>query len=146
MKKKILPFLKLIIVDIVIDIAVLLTIILYSIVRWEYDTEHILGLLVAFLGLLFWIIARKQLGKSFSVKPEAKELVTYGLYSKIRNPIYFFSFIAFTGAIMSADRPILFFVLGVVLLVQILRIGKENKILYEKFGEEYLIYKKETWF
>jgi len=37
---------------------------------------------VAFIG-----VARCQLGKSFSIKPKARELVAHGLYSKIRNPL-----------------------------------------------------------
>ena len=35
-------------------------------------------------------LARTQLGKSFSVTPKAKELVTHGLYSRLRHPMYLF--------------------------------------------------------
>jgi len=35
-------------------------------------------------------------GQSFSVTPQARELVTHGLYSKIRNPIYVFSALMLT--------------------------------------------------
>ena len=48
-----------------------------------------LGIAVTAAVLLF--TARWQLGRSFSVTPQARELVTHGLYSKIRNPIYLFS-------------------------------------------------------
>jgi Phospholipid methyltransferase len=49
---------------------------------------------VGFIGL-----ARYQLGRSFSVKTEAHELVTAGLYSKIRNPIYVLGMVMITGMI-----------------------------------------------
>lgn len=38
--------------------------------------------------LLLLIVARIELGGSFSVRPKAQALVTHGLYSRIRNPIY----------------------------------------------------------
>src|ERR1700732_1696087 len=44
------------------------------------------------LGLL--VLARIQLGGSFSVRPKAQALVTHGLYSRIRNPIYLFGGLA----------------------------------------------------
>ena len=49
---------------------------------------RIAGAIVAIAGYSLFITARIQLGKSFSVSPQAKELVTHGLYSRIRNPIY----------------------------------------------------------
>jgi protein-S-isoprenylcysteine O-methyltransferase Ste14 len=47
----------------------------------------ILGIIVAAVSLVLLVLARVQLGKSFSVTPKAKELVTHGLYSRIRNPM-----------------------------------------------------------
>jgi protein-S-isoprenylcysteine O-methyltransferase Ste14 len=35
--------------------------------------------------------------KSFSVRAEAKALVTTGLYSKFRNPVHLFGRVAYTG-------------------------------------------------
>ena len=43
------------------------------------------------------MLARHQLGDSFAVRAEAKKLVTHGIYSKIRNPIYIFGGLAFVG-------------------------------------------------
>jgi len=45
------------------------------------------GLVLLVVGLFFLAIAHIQLGNSFSIGPEARRLVTQGLYSKIRNPI-----------------------------------------------------------
>src|SRR5207249_1810308 len=51
----------------------------WSAARWTG-----LGIAVPAAVLLF--VARWQLGRSFSVTPQARQLVTHGLYSKIRNP------------------------------------------------------------
>ena len=62
----------------------------WSAARWTG-----LGIAVPAAVLLF--VARWQLGRSFSVTPQARQLVTHGLYSKIRNPIYVFSGLMLAG-------------------------------------------------
>jgi hypothetical protein len=48
-----------------------------------------------------FVTARLQLGKSFAVTPQAKELVTLGLYSRIPNPIYVFVDVMIFGLILA---------------------------------------------
>ncbi len=60
------------------------------------------GLLVA--GFPGWAAVRIQLGKSFSVRAKASELVTRGIYSKIRNPVYVFGTVLIVGSPGSAGR------------------------------------------
>jgi protein-S-isoprenylcysteine O-methyltransferase Ste14 len=52
------------------------------------------GAVLLVLGFGLSGLARVQLGESFSVAPEAHELVTRGLYSRIRSPIYVFGLVA----------------------------------------------------
>jgi protein-S-isoprenylcysteine O-methyltransferase Ste14 len=52
------------------------------------DSYTIAGTAVMLPSYIFLIMARVQLGTSFAVSPQAKELVTRGLYSKIRHPVY----------------------------------------------------------
>src|SRR5438132_2839625 len=111
----------------------------WTTVRWAG-----LGIAVPAAVLLF--VARWQLGKSFSVTPQARELVTHGLYSKIRNPIYVFSALMLAGILIALQRPYALLFLLVLIPVQVLRANKEAKVLEAKFGETYREYKAKTWF
>src|SRR6516164_4157061 len=67
---------------------------------------QILGLGLLAIGFILWTTARFQLGKSLAVTAQAKKLVTSGLYSKIRNPIYVFGSCVIAGLILIVGRPI----------------------------------------
>jgi protein-S-isoprenylcysteine O-methyltransferase Ste14 len=90
--------------------------------------------------------ARWQLGKSFPVSPQARELVTWGLYSKIRNPIYVFSASLLLGVLIALQYRYALLLLLVLVPIQIIRAHQEAKVLEAKFGEEYRNYRKGTWF
>lgn len=111
-----------------------------------WNWAHWLGLALAVPALVLLLVARFQLGKSFSITPQARQLVTHGIYSKIRNPIYFFGEIVMVGFFMVLHRPILLVVPAIMAPIQIMRVRKESKVLEEKFGEEYRQYKQSTWF
>jgi protein-S-isoprenylcysteine O-methyltransferase Ste14 len=90
-------------------------------------------------------LARIQLGQAFSVQAKASTLVTTGLYSRIRNPIYVFGGLMIAGTMLWINQPwlLLIFVLAPI---QVWRSRVEERVLTEKFGEEYLEYKQKTWF
>jgi protein-S-isoprenylcysteine O-methyltransferase Ste14 len=50
-----------------------------------WNVQRYVGTVLAVLGISFVAVARYQLGNSFSIKPEAHQLVTNGIYSRIRN-------------------------------------------------------------
>lgn len=106
---------------------------------------RILGLCLAAAGFVLWTVARLQLGKSFAVTAQAKQLVTRGLYSKIRNPIYIFGSLFVAGYILLLDRPRWLLIFVAVIPLQIWRARKEARVLHAKFGEEYRAYRAETW-
>jgi protein-S-isoprenylcysteine O-methyltransferase Ste14 len=110
------------------------------------DATRIVGIAIAFPALVLLVVARLQLGGAFSVRAKATTLVTTGLYSRIRNPIYFFSAFVVLGLIIWTERPWLLAILLVLIPMQIVRARREQQVLEEKFGAAYIEYKQKTWF
>jgi protein-S-isoprenylcysteine O-methyltransferase Ste14 len=111
-----------------------------------WTAARIAGLAVAIPSLLLFALARIQLGRAFSVGAKASTLVTTGIYSRIRNPIYIFGGLMVAGIILWVNRPWLLLFFAVLIPLQVYRIRKEEQVLAEKFGASYLEYKRRTWF
>lgn len=111
-----------------------------------WNTQRMLGSALLLIGVALVFAARLQLGTSFSLMPRAKKLVTHGLYSKVRNPIYVFGTIAVAGVLLILHIPRLWILLFVLVAIQVLRARKEARVLEAKFGEEYRAYRSQTWF
>jgi len=107
---------------------------------------RIAGVCLIVAGLALWMVAQVQLGDSFSVRPQARALVTHGVYSRIRNPIYVFSAIFILGIAMFTEAPLWLLLLVVLIPIQIVRARREARVLEAKFGEEYRAYRRNTWF
>jgi protein-S-isoprenylcysteine O-methyltransferase Ste14 len=104
------------------------------------------GLALALVSFALWIAARIQLGRSFSVAPKATALVTRGIYSRIRNPIYVFSAAWVAGLALALGKPIALLVLLPLIPLQAARAGREARVLEANFGEAYREYCRKTWF
>ncbi len=104
------------------------------------------GLSLALVSFALWMTARIQLGRSFSIKPKATALVTRGIYSKIRNPIYVFSATWVIGLVLALGKPSWLLLVLVLIPVQIARARKEARVLEANFGEAYRDYRRSTWF
>jgi protein-S-isoprenylcysteine O-methyltransferase Ste14 len=111
-----------------------------------WTAMRIAAMVVGLPSLLLLVVARIQLGGSFSVRPKAQALVTQGLYSRIRNPIYVFSALTIAGFFLFIQQPLGLLVLVILVPVQIYRARQEEKVLEDRFGEEYRQYKARTWF
>ena len=111
-----------------------------------WDTMRILGFIIALFAAAILFIARYQIGSSFSVTPQARALVTHGIYSKIRNPIYVFSALLLAGVFISFHFFWGLLLLLVLIPIQTIRAQQESKVLEEKFGDDYREYRKRTWF
>jgi protein-S-isoprenylcysteine O-methyltransferase Ste14 len=114
--------------------------------RLPWTTAHILGLAIAILGFLLLVVARIQLGRAFSIQAKATTLVTTGLYSRIRNPIYVFGALMIVSIIVFTGSFWLLLLLVVLVPLQVWRSRKEEQVLAEKFGAAYFEYKRKTWF
>jgi len=110
------------------------------------DLTRCIGLALSLVGLAGVILARYTLGRSFSVRAKATELVTTGIYSRIRNPIYVFGLIFMAGLILIIRNAVLGLVLVLIIRIQIIRARREAHVLEAKFGEAYCQYRDRTWF
>ena len=105
-----------------------------------------IGLAVAVIGLTGVIAARYTLGRSFSIKAKATALVTTGIYSRIRNPIYVSGMFFLGGVLIIIKQPKLLIAFVVLIPMQIIRARREAAVLEAKFGDAYREYRKQTWF
>ena len=112
----------------------------------DWTPMRAVGAVMVFASGALLITARLQLGASFSIQAKAKKLVTTGLYSKIRNPIYVFAEFFLIGlGLMLGLWPLP--VVAILLIpIQVARARKEEQVLAAAFGEEYERYKARTWF
>jgi protein-S-isoprenylcysteine O-methyltransferase Ste14 len=111
-----------------------------------WNWARLAGFCIAVPAAVLLFTARWQLGKSFSVTPQARELVTWGLYSKIRNPIYVFSALMVAGVLTALQYRYALLLLLVLIPLQFVRARQEAKLLEASFGEAYRKYKEGTWF
>ncbi|SRR6266498_1022703 len=117
--------------------------------KWSpavWGAVQYLGIALLIFGFVLWTIARFQLGASFTVSAQAHQLISRGLYSRIRNPIYVFGSCFIAGFIMVAANPAWLLIFLIIVPLQILRARKESLVLEAKFGEDYRRYRANTWF
>ena len=108
---------------------------------------YLAGMALATVGYTLWFTARAQLGEAFSFRAEASRLVTTGLYSRFRNPIYVFSTLGMFGLCVAMG----WYKFGgvyilLVAITQWRRSKAEAATLEAKFGDRYREYRARTWF
>ena len=111
-----------------------------------WDLRRIIGTALMLVGIVGIATARFQLGKSFSLTAKAHQLVTHGIYSKIRNPIYVSGAVMLAGFVLVLHRPMLWLVFLALIVMQTLRARREAKVLEAAFGDAYREYRRNTWF
>jgi protein-S-isoprenylcysteine O-methyltransferase Ste14 len=128
----------------VIAAAVLLSLAFLRPGAWDW--QRCIGTALMLVGMAGIALARYQLGRSFSIKPEARQLVTQGIYSKIRNPIYVSGSVLVAGLVLVLHRPGLWLLLIAIVIMQTIRARREAEVLEAAFGEAYREYRRKTWF
>lgn len=116
-------------------------------IHGPWTPAHIAGTILLVAGFIGWLTARLQIREFFTPRAEARGLVTTGIYSKIRNPIYFFGLVFFAGLVLYLSIPWWWLLLmALIIIVQIWRARNEARVLEARFGETYRQYRAKTWF
>jgi protein-S-isoprenylcysteine O-methyltransferase Ste14 len=90
---------------------------------------------LVFAGSLGSAIVLARLGKSFSIMPEARRLVTSGPYAYARHPLYAMEFLTLAGTAIQFAQPwAALLALGVTVL-QVLRTLFEERVLTDAYPE-----------
>ncbi|UAY53457.1 methyltransferase family protein [Ferruginibacter albus] len=105
-----------------------------------------IGLAIMIPAIILLLIARYQLADSFSVSAKATRLVTTGLYKRFRHPIYYAGILMMLGFGFFLQQRLIFYICIFIIALQMYRIKKEEKVLEDKFGDEYRKYRESTWF
>jgi protein-S-isoprenylcysteine O-methyltransferase Ste14 len=101
------------------------------------------SLALVLAGSALCSIALLQLGRSLSVMPEARRLVTAGLYARIRHPLYLAEAVAAFGALLQYRSAAALSLVAVQLAVQVWRMREEEKVLLAAFPD-YASYRART--
>lgn len=97
--------------------------------------RSIIGTLLVCFGTSLAILALSRLGRSYSMMPEARKLVTTGFYSIVRHPMYLSEQIAIAGIVIQSRFPYAVALFVIHLWIQIQRMKNEEKVLLKIFPE-----------
>jgi protein-S-isoprenylcysteine O-methyltransferase Ste14 len=127
------------------DVAFYLALLVFAVWKRPHTLTLFVALMIAAASFPLWILARLQLGSAFSFRASARRLVTTGLYSRIRHPVYLFGSIAGLASVLALQ---VWWLLALALLLEpitIVRAVREERVLKAAFGEEYERYRRRTW-
>tara|TARA_B100000674_G_scaffold266290_1_gene219804 strand:- start:163 stop:639 length:477 start_codon:yes stop_codon:yes gene_type:complete len=117
-----------------------------KIIQGEFLIINYISNFLIILALIFIIFSVKSLGKSLSAMPRPKEnskLITIGIYSIIRHPMYY-SLIIISFSLFIKSFTIYNFILSILLTFIISnKIKIEEEYLTQRFNK-YTLYKKEV--
>jgi len=116
-----------------------------AIVVGPHVTLSYIAFFLSLVCAVLWFVARWQLGEAFSVTAQARQLVTGGLYAKIRHPIYVFGTMAFLFVVLALQGWPALSIWAIVILIQVTRVRREERVLAETFGADYAAYRSRTW-
>lgn len=128
------------------DVAFYFALLLFAVWKRPHSPTLVAAVVLAGVTFPLWIIARVQLGSAFSFGAKAHRLVSTGLYSRIRHPVYVFGSMAGFACVLALQ---VWWILLLALLLEpitFVRATQEERVLQAAFGEEYTRYRERTWF
>jgi protein-S-isoprenylcysteine O-methyltransferase Ste14 len=108
-----------------------------------------LGAVITFVGVLFAIWARWNLGRNWSAAVTIKQghqIIRTGPYAYIRHPIYTGMLVGVVGSALTAGEYRGLLALAIILLSFYRKARKEEKFLASNFGQPFLEHKRRTGF
>jgi protein-S-isoprenylcysteine O-methyltransferase Ste14 len=106
-----------------------------------------LGFFLSIISLGFWIWTQVALGKEWSPQLQLREehhLVTDGPYKHIRHPLYT-AMMGFGIGLALLTANMIFVALAVLIIIGLIaRVPKEEQMMMQEFGEEYITYAHRT--
>jgi protein-S-isoprenylcysteine O-methyltransferase Ste14 len=108
------------------------------------QTLRYIGLAIAAGSAAFAAWAMWSLGRSYGIRLDifaGHTLKTDGPYALVRHPMYLGIVVYHVGASLALESPLLLGITGLfVVPYTLIRIGAEDRVLQEAFGERYLRY------
>jgi protein-S-isoprenylcysteine O-methyltransferase Ste14 len=103
---------------------------------------HAVGWLLLLGGLVITLVAQAQMGASWRIGIDDRptQLVTGGLFSLSRNPIFSGMFLTLAGLALIAPAPWMLIGCAVALVLVSLQVRLEERHLVETHGSEYMSY------
>jgi protein-S-isoprenylcysteine O-methyltransferase Ste14 len=109
---------------------------------------RIAGTVSAVLSLLLLAWAHRTLGSLFTTGPAPKDdhtLVMKGPYALIRHPMYLAYFVLFLSAFFISENWVIGSTgLAIITMLMTVRRIREERLLFERFGEAYRHYRERT--
>ncbi len=96
---------------------------------------YLTSLLLIISGNVFAICAALVLGRSISLVPQARRLVTWGPYALIRHPLYLGEIFATIGVTLQYLSAWALLLLGLLFATQLQRMRNEERLLFQAFPE-----------
>ena len=106
---------------------------------------YISGIIISILGTIMGCFALWELKRSFSIMVEVRRLITKGIYSKVRHPLYAGEILHLLGIAMVFNNMAAYGLFLFLFLMQALRAILEERKLSSHFSE-YEDYKAGTGF
>ena len=100
------------------------------------------GLILVGNGFAVYVLT--YLGRSFSILPESRRLVTSGPYRVVRHPLYLAEAVATLGVFIEFFSPLALILFVAQFFMQIVRMHYEENVLRETFPE-YNGYSRNSW-
>jgi len=114
---------------------------------YTLSTLNILGLALFVIGMTIAFVAVFTLRRSYSgalVIREDHQLITHGIYRYTRHPVYLGVIMAILGLPIFASSLYGLLIMLVLIPIFLYRIGMEERLLTEEFGDAYRDYQETT--